>query len=548
MPNVAERAIDTANNVSVLIRRGIIPLRLDVGIRSLVAMRRLGPVAGAAAASAMRHGNDPALSDERGTLTYADLDRRSNALARAWMAEGVNEKSVVAVLARDHRGLVDAIIAAAKVGARLLLMNTGFSKPQLADVAARENVDVVVYDQEFIDLLSAMPAGVRRYLAWEDVPGTVVDGGPDSKVVGIESLIAANDDSKLAPPPKDAGGIVLLTSGTTGTPKGAPRQVRSPLAAAQFLERIPLGKGEPIFIAAPLFHGTGFSQFIMAFSLGAKIVVRRRFDPEATLAAMQEQACTAMVAVPTMLQRIFDLPDDVIRRYDMSALRVIFLAGSALSPELGNHVTRLWGDVIYNLYGSTEIAVMTVATPEDWKAAPGTVGHAPHGCRVKLFDENGQEVTRPHVTGRIFAGSGLAFGGYTDGQNKQIIDGLLSSGDVGHFDEAGRLFVDGRDDDMIISGGENVFPLEVENLLISHPDVLDVSVLGVEDPSFGQRLAAFVVRQPGATLDEDGVRSFVRENLARYKVPRDVTFVPELPRNTTGKVLKRELRALTASH
>ncbi|WP_241895786.1 acyl-CoA synthetase [Jatrophihabitans sp. GAS493] len=530
---------DSAHNAGVLVRRGIVPLRLDHGLQSLIAMRRLGPVAGAAAASAMRHGDHSALADERGVLTYGDLDRRSNALARAWMAAGVNEKSVVAVLCRDHRGLVDSIIASAKVGAKLLLMNTGFSKPQLADVAAREGVNVIVYDEEFTDLLSALPANVTRYLGWQDVPGAQSDGLRD-----IESLIQGTDDAPVAAPPKDSGGLVLLTSGTTGTPKGAPRQVTSPLAAAYFLERIPLGKGEPIFIAAPLFHATGFSQFIMAFSLGAKLVVRRRFDPEATMAAMAEHRCTALVAVPTMLQRMADLPDETIKRYDLSPLRIIFLAGSALSPELGQRVTALWGDVIHNLYGSTEVAVISVATPQDWREAPGTVGYPPHGCTVRLYDENGKEIKEVGAVGRIFAGSSLAFGGYTDGGNKQIIDGLLSSGDVGHFDEKGRLFVDGRDDDMIVSGGENVFPLEVENLLISHPDVLDVSVLGVEDDAFGQRLAAFIVLKPDAKLDDEGARAFVKENLARYKVPRDVRFLEKLPRNATGKVLKNELRAL----
>ncbi|SDI89478.1 fatty-acyl-CoA synthase [Frankineae bacterium MT45] len=539
MPSVLAKMTDSAHNAGVLVRRGIVPLRLDHGIQSLIAMRRLGPVAGAAAASAMRHGDHHALADERGVLTYGDLDRRSNALARAWIAAGVNEKSVVAVLCRDHRGLIDSIIASAKVGAKLLLMNTGFSKPQLADVAAREGVNVIVYDEEFTDLLSALPSNVTRYLGWQDAPGTQGNGLRD-----IESLIQRTDDAPVAAPPKDSGGLVLLTSGTTGTPKGAPRQVTSPLAAAYFLERIPLGKGEPIFIAAPLFHATGFSQFIMAFSLGAKLVVRRRFDPEATMAAMAEHRCTALVAVPTMLQRMADLPDETIRRYDLSPLRIIFLAGSALSPELGQRVTSLWGDVIHNLYGSTEVAVITVATPQDWREAPGTVGYPPHGCTVRLYDENNNEIKEVGVVGRIFAGSSLAFGGYTDGGNKQIIDGLLSSGDVGHFDAKGRLFVDGRDDDMIVSGGENVFPLEVENLLISHPDVLDVSVLGVEDDAFGQRLAAFLVLKEDAKLDDEGVRAFVKENLARYKVPRDVRFLEKLPRNATGKVLKNDLRAL----
>ena len=209
----------------------------------------------------------------------------------------------------------------------------------------------------------------------------------------------------------------------------------------------------------------------MSCALGCTVVVRRKFDPEATLRGVAEHRCTALVLVPTMLQRILDLGPEVIGRYDTSSLRIIFVAGSALAPEVGNRATELFGDVIHNLYGSTEVAVATVATPEDWKRAPGTVGKPPVGCRVELYDEHGRRITRPYVTGRVFVGSGLAFEGYTDGRTKETINGLLATGDVGHFDADGLLFIDGRDDEMIVSGGENVYPVEVENVLVEHPDV-----------------------------------------------------------------------------
>jgi fatty-acyl-CoA synthase len=242
-----------------------------------------------------------------------------------------------------------------------------------------------------------------------------------------------------------------------------------------------------------------------------------------------------------MLQRILDLPPDVLAKYDTSSLRIIFVAGSALSPDLGNRATAVFGEVVHNLYGSTELAVATVATPADWRKAPGTVGRAPVGCKVALYGQNGERITKPRVTGRVFVGSGLSFAGYTDGRHKEIVDGLLSSGDVGHFDEDGLLFIDGRDDEMIVSGGENVFPIEVENLLVQREDVLEAAVIGVPDDEFGQRLKAFVVRADGSDLDADGVREHVRSNLARYKVPREVEFVAELPRNATGKVLRSNL-------
>ncbi|MFC4001324.1 acyl-CoA synthetase [Prauserella oleivorans] len=536
-PTVTEltaRVAETARSVEVMWRAGFIPFpRVDEGLRSLVLTRKYGPLAGAVRIAARRNPMDIGLVDELGPLTFSQLDQQSNALARAWSERGVGLGSSVAVLCRDHRGLVLTMLAAGKLGAALLLMNTGFARPQLTDVAKREKVQVLVYDEEFTDLLGDIE-GVDRYLAWTETAGA------DRDVTTLDELIAGTDDS--APPaPEKPGGLILLTSGTTGTPKGAPRPKISPLHSAQFLDRIPLRVGEATYMGAPLFHGTGISQFILSLALGCTVVLRRRFDPEEALRGVEKYKCTALVLVPTMLQRIIDLGPEVIGRYDTSSIRIIFLAGSALPPDVGNRATEIFGPVIHNLYGSTEVAVATVATPEDWAMAPGTVGRPPVGCRVALYDEQGNRITEPNVTGRVFVGSGLAFEGYTDGRHKEMIDGLLSSGDVGHFDENGLLFIDGRDDEMIVSGGENVYPIEVENLLVEHPEIHEAAVIGVPDQEFGQRLKAFVVKAPGSELDADAVRAFVKQNLARYKVPRDVEFLDELPRNATGKLLRNKL-------
>jgi fatty-acyl-CoA synthase len=523
--------------LDVIRRSGLVALgRPDHALRSLITLRRLGPIAGAAHVAARRDHHAIGLVDELGPLTYHHLDTRSNALARAFAARGLDAGSVIALLARDHRGAVDTMVAAGKLGARLLLMNTGFAKPQLVDVARRENVSAVVYDDEFTELIDALDGDLPRFLAW-------VTEGTNPSHPTLDELITSTDDRPVAAP-AEPGGLILLTSGTTGTPKGAPRTVRSPLAAAQFLDRIPLRVGECTVLAAPLFHGTGLSQFLLSFALGSAVVLRRKFDPEETLRAIQENRATALVVVPTMLRRIVDLGPDVLGRYDTSSLRIVFCAGSSLPPELGNRATEAFGEVVHNLYGSTEVAVATVATPQDWREAPGTVGRPPVGCRVALYDDEGRRVRGPHRIGRVFVGSMLSFEGYTDGRHKDVIDGLLSSGDVGHFDERGRLFIDGRDDDMIVSGGENVFPGEVENLLLEHEAVAEVAVTGVPDDEFGQRLKAYVVTRADATLDTDAVRDHVRANLARYKVPRDVVFLDELPRNATGKVLKDRLAEL----
>jgi fatty-acyl-CoA synthase len=523
----------TAREAGVLLRTGLAPLNKPQDIVSaMVNMRRWGMVAGAIRIAAHRDPDTLGLVDEIGELTFRELDERSNALARAWQEQGLDDQSVIAVLCRDHRGLVETMFAAGKLGAKLLLMNTGFAKPQFAEVIKREGADRLVYDVEFSEILGEVPDDVPRYLAWTD--------GDENEHDTLEDLIKSASTEDL-PRPKTVGGLVLLTSGTTGTPKGASRQVSSPFAAAQFLDRVPLGLNERTFFGAPLFHGTGLSQFLLTLALGSTTITRRKFDPRKTLEMLEEYKCETLVLVPTMLQRLLQLGDDEIEKFDTSALKIIFLAGSAVAPEVGTHAMELFGDVVYNLYGSTEVAVASVATPEDWKKAPGTVGKVPVGCKVHLYDDDDKRITKPNETGRIFVGSGLKFSGYTGGGSKDEIDGLLSAGDVGHFDENGLLFIDGRDDDMIVSGGENVFPAEVENLLIEHKDIADAAVVGIDDEDFGKRLKAFVVLRDGASLSEDDVKAHVKSELARYKVPRDVEFVDELPRNATGKLLRKEL-------
>ncbi|MDT4933996.1 MAG: fatty-acyl-CoA synthase [Pseudonocardiales bacterium] len=539
----ARRLPTVAREADVLRRAGLAPItRPDDIAHGLLTMRQLGMLGGGIRIAARRDPHALGLVDELGELTFGQLDERSNALARAWRERGLDEDSVIALLCRDHRGLVDAMFAAGKLGARALLMNTGFAKPQFAQVTEREGVSALVYDVEFTDILGEVPASLPRYLAWVDdawVDSGGLDDG-DAEHETLDALIRGSSGERL-PRPKRVGGLVLLTSGTTGTPKGAARQVSSPFAAAQFLDRIPLRPRERTFFGAPLFHGTGLSQFLLTLALGSTAIVRRRFDPVATLEALAKYRAETLVVVPTMLQRLLNLDEALIRSHDTSALRILFCAGSALPPEVGNRATELFGDVIYNLYGSTEVAVATVATPKDWRRAPGTVGRSPVGCTVALYDDAGTRITEPGVIGRVFVGSGLRFSGYTGGGSKDEIDGLLSSGDVGHLDAEGLLFIDGRDDDMIVSGGENVFPAEVENLLVEHPAVADAAVIGVDDPDFGQRLKAFVVLRDGREAGADELREHVKANLARHKVPRDVEFVDLLPRNATGKLLRDQL-------
>jgi fatty-acyl-CoA synthase len=477
----------------------------------------------------------PAVVDERGTLTYKQVDNMSTALARGLERLGVDEGSVVGLLCRDHRGLVIAMASCGKLGARLVLMNTGFAKPQFAQVCEREDVKVVLHDSEFLSLLDALPAELPRVLAWVD------DGThPPDDMPTIDAIIATNSTEPL-PPPTKPGGVVVLTSGTTGLPKGAPRAKVSPFATAQLIDRVPYVLNGTMVIVSPIFHSTGLATFLVGAALGNKVVTTRRFDPEVTLKLIADHKADMLVAVPTMLHRMVELAPDVIAKYDASTLKAIAISGSALTPELSNRVQDTFGDVLYNMYGSTECGIATIATPDELRMAPGTAGRSPVTCQVVLFNDNDRRVYGTNKRGRIFVRSGSPFEGYTDGRHKQIIDGYMSSGDTGHFDENGLLFVDGRDDDMIVSGGENVFPQEVENLLIERDDVFDAAVVGVDDADFGKRLRAFIVSQPGAPQNVEEIKLYVKNNLARYKVPRDVVFINELPRNATGKLLRRVL-------
>ncbi len=532
LDTLATKAFTARMLVETGMLRPLGPVKLG---RTAVALRRWGPtVAAGYAVAAIARPEGLAIVDEAGSLTFEEVHGRTNALARAWRAAGLRPGDGVAIMCRNHRGLVEATVACAKLGANALFLNTAFAAPEIAEVCAREQPRALVYDEEFADALEGAARGRRRFVARANGRATAY-GAPR-----LEQLIEAGDRADLLPP-ASRGRVVILTSGTTGTPKGAHRHQPASLdPAAALLEAIPLRARERTLIAAPMFHSWGFAHLVLGIALASTLVLRRRFDPAGTLSAIDEHGVTALVVVPVMLQRMLELGDREIGRHDLGALRVIAASGSALPGELATRVMDAFGDVLYNLYGSTEVAWATVATPQDLRDAPGTAGRPPRGTVVRLYGARDEEVG-PGESGRIFVGNEMVFEGYTGGGGKPSLDGLLSVGDVGHFDAEGRLFVDGRADEMIVSGGENVFPRELEDVLARLDGVEEVAAIGVADEEFGQRLKAFVVPSPGAALTEEGVKDHVRANLARFKVPREVVFVEELPRNAAGKVLKRSL-------
>ncbi|MBC6450664.1 AMP-binding protein [Actinokineospora xionganensis] len=523
----------SALNVAVtLARAGVFtPGRPDRLVRQLNALARWGPTfAGGYRAAAAANPDHPAIIDERGELSFDEIDRRTTRLANGLAEYGVRPGRRVALMCRNHAGIVEAVIACGKLGADVLMVNTGLSADQIADLVDQHRPIALLADDEFGPLFHNLPASLPWISTWSAAPGQV-------------STDTITQDAASTPlrPPATPSKIIVMTSGTTGIPKGARRRNPPGLsAAASVYSRIPLRFHEKMLIPAPLFHTWGLAAVQLGMPLQATLVLQRRFDPESALRAIAELGCTSMFAVPIMLQRILDLPARVRARYDTSSLRVVASSGSAMS---GSFVTRFmdtFGDILYNLYGSTEVSWASIADPADLRAAPTTAGRCPVGTRVGILDPSGKPLP-PGAVGSICVGNEMLFEGYTNGSRNEMHSDLMVTGDRGYLDADDRLFVCGRDDDMIISGGENVFPRPVEELLMGLAEVDDAAVVGVPDREFGQRFVAYVALRPGARLEATDVRHYVHDHLERFSVPRDVFFVRRVPRNATGKVVKRLL-------
>ena len=491
--------------------------------------------------NARRTPHRAACIDEDGEFSYQELDEAAHAVANGLLDMGVRAGDGVALLARNHRWFLIANFGAARVGARIILLNSEFSGPQIKEVSEREGAKVIIYDDEYTEAVSKAEPKLGKLRALGTNPDADEPSGSTDET--LEELIARSS-KEPAPKAGKHASIIILTSGTTGTPKGANRSTPPTLAPiGGILSHVPFKAGEVTSLPSPMFHALGYLHATIAMFLGSTLLLRRRFKPPLVLEDIEKHKATALVVVPVMLSRILAALEKMDEKPDLSSLRIVFVSGSALGADLAERGLKDLGPVIYNMYGSTEIAFATIAEPKHLEFNSSTAGPVVKGVKVKIFDDNGKELPQGEV-GRIFVGTSFPFEGYTGGGKKQIIDGLLSSGDVGYFDERGLLYISGRDDEMIVSGGENVFPAEVEDLISGHPDVVEATAIGVEDKEWGHRLRAFVVKKQEASLDEDTVKHYVRDHLARYKVPREVIFLDELPRNPTGKILKRELREI----
>jgi acyl-CoA synthetase (AMP-forming)/AMP-acid ligase II len=473
------------------------------------------------AVTAARWPDRAAIVDDDGAVTYRQLRSASESLALRLSAAGVGPGGAVGVMCRNGRGFVAGVFGAALVGADVVLVNTEFRSDALAAALRAHRITTMVADDEFAERITA----VDEALVVVD-PATV--GAPE-------------DDPR--PDVAAPGRIILLTSGTTGTPKGVPRspQLRSAVGVwVTILDRTGLRTGSRISVAMPMFHGLGLGMLMLTVALGGTVLTHRHFDAEAALAQAALHRADAFTAVPVVLARILDLPARVRARNPLPYLRVAISSGDRLDPSLGQRFMDAYGDILYNGYGSTEVGIGALATPADLRDAPETVGKPVAGCPVRIIDKNDRPVG-PRVTGRIFVGGELAGEGYTGGGAKAVVDGMTSTGDMGYLDNSGRLFIVGREDDMIISGGENVYPRAVENALAEHPALADNAVIGVPDERFGHRLAAYVVVQPGSDIDVPALRDYLKGRVSRYEQPRDINIVGGIPRNPAGKVIRKQL-------
>ncbi|NVI88378.1 AMP-binding protein [Actinomadura sp. BRA 177] len=550
---------------ALLLRTGLLfaggPRRL---LRQLGTLRRWGTtLGGLVASSAARSPSRPALIDDEGVLTFAELDELAARLAAGLPLHGPRPR--VGVLCRNHRGMALTLVACSRRGAEVVLLNTGFGTGQIRAVLGELRPALIVADAEFAPLLSNVPIALRRNVLWADhrppagmplaapvplaalppAPRPDVDAMPRPAVGSGPSIdeIISSEPASDAGPPQIQSRTIMLSSGTTGRPKGARRPPRPGLwPLASMTSRIPLRSRQTMIVEAPLFHTWGYAALQMAWALRAPVVLHRRFDPEQTLRTIASHRDATVFAVPVMCQRILELPPDVRDRYDTSALRIFALSGAALPGDLATRFMDAFGDRLYNVYGSTEASWVSIATPHDLRLDPRTAGRPPRNTALAIVDDDGRKVGRS-TRGQIFAANELLFEGYTGGEPMEVRDGLLATGDLGHIDHRGLLFVEGRSDGMVVSGGENILPKDVEDALLKLPEVQEVAVTGVADDEWGQRLAAYIVLRPGTRLDADTVREYVHAQVARYAAPRDVHFIPELPRNATGKVVTRWLSA-----
>ncbi|MGO9836719.1 MAG: class I adenylate-forming enzyme family protein [Polyangiaceae bacterium] len=478
-------------------------------------------------------------------LSFAELDQRMNRAGAGLKRRGITRGSSVVIMMRNRPEFLEVQGGAGRFGAAAVSVSWRSTPAELVYLAQHCGAKAIVFEA---DLWHTVEQAKKNLPSLSDRDFIAVGG----EVPGCSSYEGDFLADRAAPPlaiekgAEEDAAVVIYTSGTTGKPKGAVRKFPkdATYAAMQFIGETPMRSDDVHLVTCPLYHSTAFGFLVFNAILGGSAVLMDDFKPEGFLDLVERHGVTTTAVVPTILHRVMALDPSVLAKYDVRSMRGIFTVGAQLPAPLGTQVMDYFGDVLFNCYGATELALVTMAKPEDLRAAPGTIGKALPGNEVRLLDDNGREVGVGEV-GELYARNKMLVAGYhndAEATRSSMRDGFFSVGDLARRDSEGRFFIEGRKRDMIISGGVNVYPAEVEAAIESHPDVAEVAVVGVDDAEWGERVRAFVVRRPGTTLDDGLLKVWCRERLAGPKVPRDFVFMESLPRNPTGKVLKRELR------
>ena len=499
-------------------------------------------------AHALANPDKPALVDDRPdgrvrTLGFAELDREVNRLANALSGLGLARGDKIVWCGMNSIGVVRLLHAARRLGLGSVPLNYRLT-PEEASFVVDDCDAVAVYaDAEFVELLRAIrpqTPKLRHCL--------VFDGEPGEGMTGVERLMEGASESapataEDAPPAQ----TITYTSGTTGRPKGAVRRgMGDPAQVGAMVEYIGYRPDDVYLTTGPLYHSGPGGFMGIAQGLGNTVILQRRFDPEDWLRLVDRYRVSTTFSAPTPIRMVCNLPAELKARYDRSSMRRMIANAAPWSFALKElYLADFPEDSLWEVYGSTELGVNTILAPADQRRKRGSCGRpAPH-VEVKLFDEEGREVGEPHVPGELFVRSRTVFDTYYKARERYEEDRrgeFHTVGDMAYFDEEGYFYICDRKKDMIISGGMNIYPAEVEAVLEHHPQIVDVAVFGIPSEEWGESVHAVVVPAPGRTLGAQEVVAFAREHLAGYKIPRSVSFVDEIPRTGSGKILKRVLR------
>jgi fatty-acyl-CoA synthase len=480
--------------------------------------------------------------------TFRELDERIDRIARGLRRRGVRRGTSLLVMLKNRPEFLLVSAACARLGAAAVAVSWRSRPDELAYLVNHSGARALVVEAALLDVVD------EASRAFEDpvVARNVYAVGPGARAgafaTPFDDLYAERGRYDAETGADDEAAVVVYTSGTTGKPKGAVRKFpKETLAGAvRFLLETPLRTADVHLVACPMYHSTAFGFLSLSHITGATAVLLEEWKPEAFLAAVARHRVTTTAVVPTMLHRVLALPPEVRAAHDARSLRVVFSGGAPLSGTLATSFMDAYGDVLYNFYGATETGLVTLGKPADLRAAPGTIGHALPGNEVLLLDEAGRPVA-PGAVGELYVRNKMLVAGYhrdAAATAQSMRDEYFSVGDLARRDADGRYFIEGRKRDMIISGGVNVYPVEIECALEAHPDVAEAAVVGVPDEEWGERVRAYVVARDGATLDHGELTAWLRGALSGAKVPRELVTLAALPRNPTGKVLKRELASL----